>query len=292
MITKTYSLLNAPNDNPIAPIILDFYKALYQTHQSVESIPPNEIIDSWTQNLMRLLFPQQQKSDFKQFAELESAFKTSEAELLKILSATQACKSCNNKKIVSQFFDKLPQLHALLEKDITAIVEGDPAVVSRFEVIRTYPGFLAITYYRFAHLLLSLNTPIIPRILTELAHSKTGIDIHPGAQIGEYFFIDHGTGIVIGETTVIGNRVKLYQGVNLGALSVAKSMRNRKRHPTVEDGVVIYSGASILGGNTIIGENSIIGGNVWLVKSVPPHSKVYHKPAIEVIKQKNAFLNS
>lgn len=152
-------------------------------------------------------------------------------------------------------------------------------------MIRAYPGFFAICHYRLAHALLDLETPLLPRIITEWAHSKTGIDIHPAAEIGEYFFIDHGTGIVIGESSNIGNHVKLYQGVTLGALSVDKNMAYTKRHPTVEDHVIIYSGATILGGETIIGHHSIIGGNVWLTKSIPPYSTVYHKPETEVVEQ-------
>ncbi|MFD2144654.1 serine O-acetyltransferase [Mucilaginibacter antarcticus] len=152
-------------------------------------------------------------------------------------------------------------------------------------MIRTYPGFFAISCYRLAHSLYKHEVPLLPRILTEYAHSKTGIDIHPAAEIGEYFYIDHGTGLVIGETTVIGKHVKLYQGVTLGALSVDKSMADTKRHPTVEDNVVIYSGATILGGETVVGYDSIIGGNVWLTKSVEPHSRVYHAPTVKVLKK-------
>ena len=151
-------------------------------------------------------------------------------------------------------------------------------------MVRTYPGFYAISFYRLAHCLVKLDVPLLPRILTEHAHSKTGIDIHPGAEIDEYFHIDHGTGIVIGETSQIGKHVKLYQGVTLGALSVAKSMADTKRHPTVEDNVVIYSGATILGGYTVIGHDSVIGGNVWITASVEPHSTVYHTPMIKVSK--------
>jgi serine O-acetyltransferase len=177
-------------------------------------------------------------------------------------------------------------MYRILNTDIDAILEGDPAARTRFEIIRAYPGFYAISFYRIAHKLADLEIPLLPRILTEYAHSKTGIDIHPGAEIGEHFCIDHGTGIVIGETTIIGNHVKIYQGVTLGALSVDKAMSFIKRHPTVEDYVVIYSGATILGGDTIIGHYSIIGGNVWLTKSVPPYSTVYHKSEIEVVDQK------
>ncbi|MEO1713071.1 MAG: serine O-acetyltransferase, partial [Bacteroidota bacterium] len=153
--------------------------------------------------------------------------------------------------------------------------------VSQTEVIRTYPGFFAIAVYRIAHGIRNLGIPLIPRILTEHAHSETGIDIHPGAIIGDSFCIDHGTGVVIGETVVIGNHVKMYQGVTLGALSVTKELAATKRHPTIEDGVVIYSGATILGGETTIGHNSIIGGNVWLTKSVPPYSILYYKAEIQ-----------
>jgi serine O-acetyltransferase len=155
--------------------------------------------------------------------------------------------------------------------------EGDPAAKSKSEVVRTYPGFYAIAAYRLAHELYRLGVQDIPRVITEHAHSKTGIDIHPAAKIGEHFCIDHGTGIVIGETTIIGNHVKIYQGVTLGALSVDKHDAETKRHPTIEDHVVIYAAATILGGETIIGHDSVIGGNVWLTQSVPAYSKIYYQ---------------
>jgi len=173
-------------------------------------------------------------------------------------------------------------IYDLLLDDAQAINDGDPAAKSRDQVIRTYPGFLAIACYRIGHAFCQIGVPLLPRILTEYAHSRTGIDIHPRATIGTQFCIDHGTGIVIGETTIIGNNVKIYQGVTLGALSVKKEMAKIKRHPTIEDNVIIYAGATILGGNTIIGKNSIIGGNVWLTESIPPNSRVYHKSQIEV----------
>ena len=185
--------------------------------------------------------------------------------------------------IAKRFLDRIPAIYNLLQTDVEAMVEGDPAATTSYEVIRTYPGFYALAFYRLAHGLLQENVPLIPRILTEYAHSKTGIDIHPGASIGRYFFMDHGTGIVIGETTVIGERVKLYQGVTLGALSVDKSMAATKRHPTIEDGVVIYSGATILGGETVVGKGSVIGGNVWLTRSVPANTKIYHQETVKVI---------
>jgi len=179
------------------------------------------------------------------------------------------------------FMGRLPELRNILATDVRAAMEGDPAAGSYDEVIFSYPGLLAVTVYRVAHELLRLKIPLIPRIMTEYAHSHTGIDIHPGARIGESFFIDHGTGVVIGETTEIGDRVRLYQGVTLGALSLPKnaveSLRDQKRHPTIEDDVIIYSGATILGGDTVIGARSVIGGNVWITESVPPDTKVFLK---------------
>ncbi|MEW6733141.1 MAG: serine acetyltransferase [Acidobacteriota bacterium] len=177
------------------------------------------------------------------------------------------------------FLEAIPQLRQALSLDVQAAYDGDPAARSYDEIILAYPGVYAIMVYRIAHCLAELDVPLIPRIMTEQAHSLTGIDIHPRAIIGDSFFIDHGTGVVIGETTVIGNHVKLYQGVTLGALSIPKNahgelIRSIKRHPTIEDDVVIYAGATILGGDTVVGEGSIIGGNVWLTHSVPPHTKL------------------
>lgn len=179
------------------------------------------------------------------------------------------------------FIQELPRLRHILATDVRAAMEGDPAAKSYDEVITSYPGLFAITVQRIAHELYKLQVPGLPRAMTEFAHSFTGIDIHPGAVIGDYFFIDHGTGVVVGETTKIGNRVRLYQGVTLGALSMPKeaveSFRNKKRHPTIEDDVIIYSNTTILGGDTVIGARSTIGGNVWLTASVPPDTKVYLK---------------
>jgi serine O-acetyltransferase len=176
---------------------------------------------------------------------------------------------------------RLPQLRAVLATDVQAAYEGDPAAKSYDEIIYSYPGLFAVTVHRLAHELWRQQVPLLPRIMSEYAHNLTGIDIHPGARIGESFFIDHGTGVVIGETTEIGRRVRLYQGVTLGALSVPRdkvdSLRSEKRHPTVEDDVIIYAGATILGGGTVIGARSVIGGNVWLTESVPPDTKVFLK---------------
>jgi len=180
--------------------------------------------------------------------------------------------------IADLFFENIPLLKGKLEEDAAYLVLNDPAASEIDEVIMAYPGFYAILVYRLANCLSGYEVPVIPRVMTEHAHSITGIDIHPKAKIGSEFFIDHGTGIVIGETAVIGNRVKLYQGVTIGALSVNKNMDISKRHPTIEDDVIIYAGTTILGGETVIGHDSVIGGNVWLTESVQPFSLVYHQP--------------
>lgn len=177
------------------------------------------------------------------------------------------------------FLKKIPDVRAVLETDLEAAFQGDPAAKYRDEIILSYPGMFAITVNRLAHELFLLEVPLIPRIMTEYAHSITGIDIHPGATIGKYFFIDHGTGVVVGETTVIGDRVKIYQGVTLGALSTrgGQKLRDVRRHPTIEDDVTIYSGASILGGETVVGRNSVIGSNVFITSSIPADTKVSMK---------------
>jgi serine O-acetyltransferase len=260
----------------------DFLLQLLNKQQKSAAVPSNKTINGWALKVIRLLYPEQSKQIFMSIQELRDEFEKLEVELCHIMDATKACHNCDNEKLAKTFFEELPELNRVLNTDINAIFNGDPAAISEFEVIRTYPGFFAISFYRLAHCLYKYQIPLLPRILTEHAHSKTGIDIHPAAVIGEHFYIDHGTGTVIGETTLIGRNVKLYQGVTLGALSVAKSMAYTKRHPTVEDDVVIYSGATILGGETVIGHDSIIGGNVWLTSSVAPNSRVFHEPAIKI----------
>lgn len=192
-------------------------------------------------------------------------------------------------EIANSFFSKLPDISESIQEDAEAAFRGDPAAETRAEVILAYPGFLAVAIHRIAHVFHDLQVKVFPRILSEFAHEKTGIDIHPGAKIGKAFFMDHGTGIVIGETTVIGENVKIYQGVTLGALSVNKELAKKKRHPTIKDNVVIYAGATILGGSTVIGKNSVIGGGVWLTDSVLPNSIVVNQPQTRV---RAAFENS
>jgi serine O-acetyltransferase len=264
-----------------------FYRQIFDKHQHVDAVPSNKEITSWALQLIRLLFPEQSKLVFNSAHQLKEEFVKLENELCLIMNATKACQNCNSEQLAESIFIQLPELYRLLNTDIQAIFSGDPAARSEFEVVRTYPGFFAISFYRLAHSLYMHDVPLLPRILTEYAHSKTGIDIHPAAEIDEYFYIDHGTGVVIGESCIIGKHVKLYQGVTLGALSVEKSMAFTKRHPTVEDGVVIYSGATILGGDTVIGHDSVIGGNVWLTRSIEPYSTVFHKPTITVLSNNN-----
>lgn len=265
-----------------------FFQQLYQRQRKIMDVPPNGVIANWALQVLDLLFPERQTHPDRDVAQLKAQFAQSETDLLGILDRTEVCETCNHKAVTKQFYDALPELHRIMHTDATAIFEGDPAATSIFEVIRTYPGFLAIALYRLAHTLMDLEVPLIPRILTEYAHSQTGIDIHPAATIGEFFCIDHGTGVVIGETAVIGNQVKVYQGVTLGAMSVEKFLANTRRHPTIEDRVVIYAGATILGGNTVIGHDSVIGGNVWLTSSIPAYSTVYHQPTVKIVDSKTA----
>lgn len=192
------------------------------------------------------------------------------------------------KSISDTFFNMLPEIYIKLVSDSETFLESDPSAREIEEIIMTYPGFHAITVYRIAHELHLIDVPLLPRIMSEYIHSLTGIDIHPGATIGEKFFIDHGTGVVIGETTQIGNNVKIYQGVTLGALFVERGMKDTKRHPTIQDNVIIYAGTTILGGKTIIGHDTVIGGNVWLTQSIDPFSLVYHNPQI-MIRDKKDF---
>lgn len=259
-----------------------FIKKIFKTHQDIYPLPARTAICKFTEGLLELLFPQLSEKHFKSSEELEIFAESLKNDLKIIFLNTQTNLDKSPDQIVKSFFKSIPMVYDLLLEDAQAIHDGDPAAKSRDQVIRTYPGFLAIACYRIGHSFCQIGVPLLPRILTEYAHSRTGIDIHPRAAIGTHFCIDHGTGIVIGETTNIGNNVKIYQGVTLGALSVKKEMAKIKRHPTIEDNVIIYAGATILGGNTIIGKNSIIGGNVWLTESIPPNSRVYHKSQIEV----------
>lgn len=236
----------------------------------------------FVENLLAILFPHFCKEMFYTKEEIESRLVLLERDLKRLLIPLLKDTSLNLEDIVKQFMQTLPDLHDKLWLDAEAITSGDPAAESVDEVILAYPGFSAIAIYRIAHEFYVMHVPIFSRLVTEYAHQITGIDIHPGAQIGTSFAIDHGTGIVIGESAIIGKDVKMYQGVTLGALSVDKKLAKSKRHPTIEDGVVIYAQAIILGGETIVGHHSVIGGNVWLTTSVPPFSSVYQESKVTV----------
>lgn len=236
-------------------------------------------VETFFNDSLDLLYPGMIRKKFNTVDELDSMLRTHLFDLDKLLRIVGIS---NANSIVEDYSSHIIPLSLEIEKDANALLAGDPAATSLAEVLLCYPGLYAITAHRIAHFFALYKIPIIPRLISEIAHDKTGIDIHPGAQIGESFFIDHGTGVVIGETAIIGNHVKIYQGVTLGALSVEKNMALTKRHPTINDHCVIYSHATILGGDTIIGKHSVIGGNVWMTKSVPAHSVVYHKSEVKL----------
>lgn len=244
-------------------------------------MPDKKDVEKTVKSIFRLLFP---STNSYSDTENETIHNHSQILLLGLLIGLTDEKE----KVADIFFKNLEDIKKILVKDAEFILESDPAATRLIEVIAIYPGFFAIFCYRIAHALANLKVPLLPRMITEYSHKVTGIDIHPHAKIGSPFSIDHGTGIVIGETTIIGNYVKLYQGVTLGALSVDKSKALKKRHPTIEDNVVLYSGCTILGGDTIVGRNSVIGGNVWLTESIAPFSVVYHKSEI-IVRNQNGF---
>lgn len=263
--------------NRFSELILEKH-AMYQNN-----IPLKAEVEHFLEELLALLFPHFGKHEkCKNLSEIQNELSTIERLLTDIVEPLVASRGLSGGQVVLDFFAKLPYVYTLLWKDAEAIFKGDPAAESLDEVISAYPGFYAIYAYRVAHIFYRAKVPVFPRLITEYAHIKTGVDIHPGAEIGPSFFIDHATGIVIGETTVIGSNVKIYQGVTLGALSVSKVLADKKRHPTIEDNVIIYSSATILGGETVIGHDSVIGGNVWLTQSVPPHSVVYNTSEIRI----------
>ncbi|WP_143310317.1 serine O-acetyltransferase [Chitinophaga vietnamensis] len=259
----------------------DFLEELKRRHRlaAANAYPATGAVSDFANNLINWLFPEHTGQVMADPVMLEQYARQLEIQLELLLQPMQRQLPASSESLSQAFMKQVPAIYDDLTKDASAMYEGDPAATCLYEVIRAYPGFYAVAFYRMAHVLQQLQVPLLPRMITELAHSRTGIDIHPGAVIAPWFCIDHGTGIVIGETTVIGPHVKLYQGVTLGALSIEKSMAMSKRHPTIEAHVVIYAGATILGGDTVIGHNSVIGGNVWLIKSVEPFSRIYYKAA-------------
>jgi len=262
-----------------------------ETHKCNSSLKKESI--EFLEEIIDLLFPHFSNKIYYSPEDIMAKLQLMERNLISLLRNVngngKSETKINASQIAKSFISEIPKVHDMLWMDAEAIFKGDPAAESIDEVILAYPGLMAIANYRLAHELYKLDVSIIPRILTEHAHEITGIDIHPGAEIGCPFFIDHGTGIVIGETTKIGKNVKIYQGVTLGALSVAKSLSNVKRHPTIQDDVIIYSQAVILGGETVVGQGSIIGGNAWITQSVPPNSVVYSKMEVKVRSNENYF---
>jgi serine O-acetyltransferase len=282
-------------DKIVVKLVESFQKIGGINHLDGVNLPSREAVVEITRDLLRLVFPgfyDKEPIHSDQVAEYTAELVASiarrlENEILKSLEY-RPCDHCNKRdlagtaaEVTREFLAQLPAIRATLQTDVVAAYEGDPAAISNEEIILAYPGIEAIAVQRMAHLLYNRHVALIPRIMTEWAHNKTGIDIHPGATIGSHFFIDHGTGVVIGETSVLGNRVKIYQGVTLGAKSFPKDAKGRvvkgiKRHPNIEDNVTIYAGATILGDITI-GRDSIIGGNVWLLEPVPPKTVVYQE---------------
>ena len=266
----------------------EFAEEIFRIRRVHPSIyPSRQRIHRFVEDLVELLFPHLSgETEYYAPAEIEGSLAVLSRDLKRLLRGHRTKVERGPEEVADAFFSDLPEIYRRLWLDARAIHEGDPASESLDEVVSAYPGFFAIYTQRIAHALYGLGVPILPRMLTEYAHIRTGIDIHPGATIGDGFCIDHGTGVVIGETSTIGDNVKIYQGVSLGALSVSKELARQKRHPTVEDNVVIYSNAVILGGKTVIGRDSIIGGNVWPTESVPPFSVVYHTSEVKVRRKK------
>ncbi|MBC7919616.1 MAG: serine acetyltransferase [Ferruginibacter sp.] len=259
-----------------------FFTELQQYNQSACRAMPSKLhAQRFTDDLINFLFPVFIGQDFS-LAQAGVNWQHLQRQFRELLLPLKHQLPAAAEELTEAFFEGIPAIYQSLLKDAEAILRFDPAANSLEEIIVAYPGFYSITVYRLSHRLHTLRIPILPRLVSEYAHGRTGIDIHPGARIGESFFIDHGTGVVIGETCVIGNCVKIYQGVTLGALSVEKALAHTKRHPTLEDNVIIYAGSTVLGGQTTIGHNTVIGGNVWLTESVPPYSVVYHKSEVRV----------
>ena len=247
--------------------------------------PDREVIVDLTHKLMRIVYPGRSRNKHRRIYDArhdlsmlieDVTFHLAEQTELILRPTLGEEAPLRSQEIVLAFLERIPAVRAMAQTDLQAFFDGDPAAFSTDEIVFCYPGLFAVTVYRLAHELYLLKVPMLPRIMTEHAHSATGIDINPGATIGDHFFIDHGTGIVIGETAVIGSRVKIYQGVTLGALTTrgGQSLRGQRRHPTIEDDVTIYAGASILGGNTVIGKDCVIGSNVFITHSIPPCTTV------------------
>lgn len=284
----------------VASVMEDYKRDKYINEQTVFDQPDKGKIVSIISRLFRVLYPGHYRDKgYRSYDQLsivpsiiEDVLYNLRKQIAMVIKYTHAARGADERfieaeaaRLACEFGKRLTYVRDCAETDLEASYNGDPAAFSKDEIILSYPGFYATTIYRLAHELYELKVPMIPRIMTEHAHTITGIDIHPGAKIGKYFFIDHGTGIVIGSTTVIGKYVKIYQGVTLGAISTraGQLLKGKKRHPTIEDNVTVYSGASILGGDTVVGEGSVIGGNAFVTESVPKNSRILMKPLIKCV---------
>lgn len=291
-------------DTVVSDILDSYEKVGGINHLDGPNLPSRDGVESIIHDLESIVFPGFQERDAHQWRDLqftisEAAHRVCHNLIVEIQRSIcfrrrsrgeSDCDHMSEKEeletsreeaetVSFELLETLPAIRARVRKDVEAAFAGDPASKSQEEVILSYPGVEAIVIHRIAHELWNRDIPLLPRMMSENLHGRTGIDIHPGASIGDSFFIDHATGVVIGETTVIGRNVKIYQGVTLGALSVKKKEANTKRHPTIEDNVTIYAGATILGGDTVVGANSVIGGNVWITESIPPNSMIYNPPS-------------
>ncbi|PKB15966.1 serine O-acetyltransferase EpsC [Flavobacterium sp. 5] len=263
-----------------------FYQEIAKQHQDLLILPKKKLIHQFIDELFSVLFSNTSKS-FGDVAIIQNKFMELEVQFNELVLDFAPINGRSQQQ-TQTFFEELPSLYQKALNDAKTILAKDPAAKSLEEVLYSYPGFFAIAIYRFSHQIWKQDLKLLARTISEYAHSKTSIEIHPGAQIGDDFAIDHGTGIVIGETAIIGNNVQIYQGVTLGALSVKKDEAFIKRHPTIENNVIIYANSTILGGQTTVGRDSIIGGNVWLTYTIPSNSVVYHKNEIK-IKDNNPF---
>ncbi len=270
---------------PLSHLPKEIYRSYIIAHTN---LPPVESTQKFVDELVMFLFPLKGNRTVS-LKSLQKELRRLRFWLSELLYPLHDDAEEEVTQVVELFFNRLPDVYEMLLSDAETFLNSDPSAKGIEEVMMTFPGFYAISVYRIAHELQILNIPLLPRIMSEYIHGKTGIDIHPAAKIGRNFFIDHGTGVVIGETTEIGNNVKIYQGVTLGALFVERGLIDQKRHPSIQDDVIIYAGSTILGGKTTVGRGSVIGGNVWLTESVEPHSLVYHKPQI-VIRDKKDFV--
>ena len=265
----------------------DFVRRVTEFNTSHSTTVPSMVeTRDFTGNLIHTLFPIK-RNLVAQEAKISLEMDRCAIKLKELLYSIRNSLDSTPEVLVEEFFSRVPDAFDQLVEDANAITRFDPAASGVAEIVLCYPGFFCISVYRLAHILYELKVPVLPRVMTEYAHEKTGIDIHPGAEIESPFFIDHGTGVVIGETARIGKEVKIYQGVTLGALTVEKSLANTKRHPTIEDHVIIYAGSTILGGSTVIGHHTVVGGNTWITESIQPHSLVYRNHRVEIRERKD-----